>query len=140
MHRTTTPPRLRTLLTWSSPVLALVLLVGVNSSQTRPPSTTIVAVNDSSSKNDFSAIALSGPLASTIRGEVGGASPSVVVPLGTTRPWILTRPRAVTATLLCARQRHVVSSLVVLAPRPSCQLVLSSAAPTGQSWTLALAP
>ena len=139
MEKRSTRLRLRTLLAWSSPVLILVLLAGVGS-VARPAPPTAASSSAVSFSNGSGANGVSGPLGSALRGELSGATSDVVLPLGTTRPWYLSRSSSTTATLWCGAQAQRVPANVVVATTPSCQLELHTTAPQAQPWTLTLVP
>ena len=119
--------RLVTLVAWTSPLLLLVLVFGVGTPR-------VTHSNAAPTPN-----VLSSSLASSIRGRVGAHVHSVVVPLATTRPWMLHTSSAVHGHLQCGQIAFPVHD-VVTAPNASCVLVLSSTSSQSHEWTLDLLP
>ena len=119
--------RLVTLVAWTSPLLLLVLVFGVGT----PKVTTATPTSQPS--------APSSSLANSIRGQVGGHEPTVVVPIETTRPWILHAPATVQRHLRCGATSLPVTG-VVTAPKATCVLVLAATRTASATWTLELLP
>jgi hypothetical protein len=71
-----------------------------------------------------------------IEGTVGGSAPLIVVPMNSTRPWLLRTSPTVRASLRCG-SRSIAVHIVVVAPDSSCLLVFTTPAHHPQSWQLA---
>ena len=127
---------LRTLLTWSSPVLVVALLVGVGATRVAHRETPAPTSATSFSSN----VPSNGPLASDLRGAVGASDPVVIVPLGTTRPWRVSHTGATAVWVRCGASRTPVRDNIVLAPQPTCQLEISTSQRSNQPWALELLP
>lgn len=121
--------RLRTLLMWSSPVLALVLLFGLGAQPLHATTTSPSSAPLSKPLSETNGLAGAIP----VRGAIGRDTPREFVPL-TRGEWSLHAALAVRVTLWCnGRARPVSSNFSAVGS--SCQVELFRRGPT-TTWTL----